>query len=134
MSTLDFRTGWRRVIWSLRGRTRTSAHQVLPRRDALVPVYLHHLHTSDEDRALHDHPWSVHHVPPERRVRGAYADGPTWRRWGSVLYRPAEWAHRISLTRPVWTLVIRSGRRRVWGFWTDGEWMDYRTYGSRFCD
>ena len=134
MSDFDSRTGWRRVIWSC-----AAAHGPLLTRYYLVEtrwfaVYLHHLHTSDENRALHDHPWSF----VTFLLSGGYEEhtpaGIFWRRRFSVLYRPAEWQHRLVLRWPVWTLVIRCRRRREWGFWTDGEWMDYRTYERRFCD
>jgi hypothetical protein len=69
-------------------------------------IYLHHLHVSDEDRALHDHPWSFVTVLLSsgywewtgRTLPGGVTR--IWRRRLSVLYHPAEYAHRLELVRP----------------------------------
>jgi hypothetical protein len=129
----------RKVIWSCdasRGPLLTRYFLV---HTPLVGIFLHHLHASDEDRALHDHPWSFvtclltsgyYEHTPDR-------DGTirrTWRRRFSVLYRPAEWQHRLELVRPTWTLMFRWRRRRVWGFFTPGGWVDWVTYGKEWCD
>lgn len=131
-------------------------------------VYLHHLHASDDGRALHDHPWSFltfllsggyteitpsgnrdgcqcqrfgkSAVPSPRTgeclICGCQAryNVATWRPRFSVLWRPAEWQHRIEVVRPVWTLLLHFPRRREWGFVTPGGWMDWRSYGRAFCD
>lgn len=130
----------RRVIWSC-----TAARGPLVTRYYLVEtrafaIYLHHLHTSDEDRALHDHPWSFvtcllssgyfEHTPSVQRLGTV----KTWRRRFSILWRPAEWQHRLELVRPTWTLVLRFRRRREWGFETAKGWMDWRSYGKEWCD
>ncbi len=102
------------------------------------PIYLHHLHASDEDRALHDHPWSFIAVLLSNgywewiQVKGGLRK--VWRRRLSVLWRPAEWQHRLELVQPTWTLVLRFRRRREWGFWTAMGWLDYRAYGKEWCD
>ena len=83
-----------------------------------ISVFLHHLIASDEDRALHDHPWSFITI----LLTGGYWEHTMterlWRRRFSVLYRPAEWQHRLELEKPVWTLVIKFRSRRDWGFIT----------------
>jgi hypothetical protein len=28
----------------------------------------------------------------------------------------------------IWTVVLRSKSRRLWGFWRDNIWVDWRTY------
>jgi hypothetical protein len=58
----------------------------------------------------------------------------TWRRRFSVLYRPAEWQHRLELVRPCWTLVLRWRYRREWGFITPGGWLHWLVYGKEWCD
>ena len=95
--------GWprRRVIWSCTA----SRGPLLTRYYLLdtgpIAIYLHHLRASDEDRALHDHPWSFITVllssgyfewTPSVQYLGSVK---TWRRRFSVLYRPATWAHRL---------------------------------------
>lgn len=132
--------GWpmRRFIWSCtadRGPLLTRYYLIQTRWFAL---YLHHLQASDEDRALHDHPWAFvafllssgyfEWIPTtggERRV---------WRRRFSLLFRPATWQHRLELVRPTWTLVFRSRRLREWGFITNHGWMHWKAYGREFCD
>jgi hypothetical protein len=130
------RHGWprRRVIASCdasKGPLLTRYYLLDTKRAAL---YLHHLHTSDEDRALHDHPWSFVTL----LLSGGYYEHTTterlWRRRFSVLYRPAEWQHRLELVRPTWTLVLRLSRRREWGFITRAGWLDWRSYGRQWCD
>lgn len=130
----------KRVIWSCtasRGPLLTRYYLV---QTALFSIYLHHLHTSDEDRALHDHPWSFvtfllsggyfEHVPSEQ-VMGSKR---VWRRRFSVLYRPAEWRHRLELVKPTWTLVLHWRRRRKWGFITMNGWQHWKDYGQEWCD
>lgn len=103
-------------------------------------IYLHHLQASDHDRALHDHPWPFISI---LLSGGYYEHTPSvdalgserrWKRWGSILYRPALWRHRLELTRPTWTLVIRFQREREWGFYTPHGWQSWSEYGKEWCD
>jgi hypothetical protein len=97
-------------------------------------VYLHRLCRSDEQRALHDHPWAF----VTCLLSGGYYEhtprGRQWHRRFSVLYRPANWLHRLELVRPVWTLVIRGRRRREWGFLTRDGWQHWHDYHVQWCD
>lgn len=146
--------GWpvRRVIWSCakqRGPLLTRYYLIETRWFA---IYLHHLHASDEDRALHDHPWSFitillsggyfEHYEEPCLVADSYHGGwmrstrvaRRWRHRFSILRRPALWRHRLELVRPTWTLVLRSRRLREWGFVTDHGWLHWKEYGREFCD
>lgn len=99
-----------------------------------LSIFLHHLRQSDEDRALHDHPWSFitvllsggywEHTPTER----------LWRRRFSVLFRPAEWQHRLELDQPVWTLVFKFRSRRDWGFIMADGWHRWNEYLTAWCN
>lgn len=101
-------------------------------------VYLHEFYRGDLDRCLHDHPWDFvsvilrggyweHVTFGAAMLEGATFDasvGPTsvrfWRKPGSILRRPAEFAHRIELDpdRPhPWSLVFVGRKRRKWGFY-----------------
>src|SRR6185436_5414494 len=72
-------------------------------------VYMHQLRRSDDDRALHDHPWpNVSLV-----LRGHYvehtiaAGGVHWRaerRPGDVVFRLPWAAHRLEVSAPCWSL------------------------------
>lgn len=130
----------RRVIWSC-----TAARGPLLTRYYLLEtrwfaIYLHHLHASDEDRALHDHPWAFVTILLSsgyfEHIESAQRLGSTriWRRRFSVLARPAAWRHRLELVRPAWTLVVRSAYRREWGFITPNGWQHWKEYGQRWCD
>lgn len=56
------------------------------------------------------------------------------RKWpGMVLFRRAEHRHRLHLTRPAWTLVFTSGKKRSWGFWRDGGFIPWRNFVARKC-
>lgn len=118
---------------------------------------VHHFMRSDDDRALHDHPWSFVTLV----VRGSYrditacpwcADGKVRiQRWpepeagpecgpclgtgvrvdeltpGSVRYRPAEHQHRVE-SDGAWTIVLSGRKRRTWGFWEGAKFTRWREY------
>ena len=101
---------------------------VIPR-NPLINVYVHKFVRSDDDRALHDHPWWFVSLI----LRGQYDEvterGVGRRRAGTVAFRPAEWRHRVRLLAlsgsdlrkggelPCWTVIITGPKRRGWGFW-----------------
>jgi hypothetical protein len=124
-------------------------------------VKLHCFHRSDEDRELHDHPWAFisillrngyNEVRPPKSVRNMLLDNGLgieqgWvasihdvecvrYRPGSILVRPARWAHRVQLVdgRESWSLVIVFPRVREWGFHCVGGWKDWITFhGAAGC-
>lgn len=94
---------------------------VIPR-NRFFNVYLHCFLRSDDDRALHDHPWTNCSIV----LRGAYAEH-TIAQGGvhRVAYRKAgDWhfrwtgrmAHRIEIEAPCWTLFLTGPRYREWFF------------------
>lgn len=106
---------------------------------------IHHIRRSDDDRALHDHPfhyvswliWGCYsEVLPadfdEARAFGTLAQdvrGPfilRRRRWLSLAVRRGVDSHRIVVERPCWTLVFSSPRYRRWGFYTADGWVYWR--------
>lgn len=94
---------------------------VIPR-NPVFNVYLHQFLRSDDDRALHDHPWSNLSV----LLRGRYiehtvaAGGIHCRREylaGEWKLRGSRYAHRIELhAGECWTLFVTGPRIRAWGF------------------
>ncbi len=115
-------------------------------------VFVHQFLASDDDRALHDHPWPwitiildgeyLEHVPADARHPG----GPTVahrRRAGDVVMRyNAARPHRIELIdhRPTTTLFLTGRKRREWGFYCRQGWRHWRNFtatdgrgGSRGC-
>lgn len=105
-------------------------------RNPLVNVYLHQILRSDEDRALHDHPWPFLSL----MLGGSYiehtirAGGIHVRREyepGSLRLRLAHTAHRLEVppTRWCWTLVITGPRIRRWGFHCpERGWVHWRQF------
>lgn len=104
-------------------------------------VYLHHFLRSDDDRALHDHPWwnvsllldggYIEHVPVKGGAVGLH------RQSGALVFRKAEAAHRIELMPsglvprmecPVWTLFVTGPRIREWGFHCPKGWRHWRDF------
>ncbi len=95
---------------------------VIPR-NRLFNVYLHCFKRSDDDRALHDHPWANCSI----LLRGEYiehtiAAGGINRREvlsaGAVRLRwTGRLAHRVELhAGDCWTLFLTGPRYRQWGF------------------
>lgn len=95
---------------------------VIPR-NPVFNIYLHKFLRSDDDRALHDHPWANCSI----LLRGTYTEhtiaaGGINRR--EVLHTGAlrvRWtgriAHRVELhDGACWTLFVTGPRYRAWGF------------------
>lgn len=110
---------------------------ILPR-NPVINVYLHKFMRSDDDRALHDHPWWFVSLMLKGEYEEITADGNTvaerhkLRKAGSLAFRPAEWRHRVQLLvdmeayrphdtplpeKPCWTIIVTGRRSRSWGFW-----------------
>lgn len=121
---------------------------LLPR-NRFFNVYLHCFLRSDDDRALHDHPWhslslllageAVEHTIAEGGVRERH-----WLCAGDWRYRNARFAHRIELPLPwtfgahptadtgpqdCWTLFITGPVVREWGFHCpDVGWIHWKRF------
>jgi hypothetical protein len=99
-------------------------------RNPLFNVYLHEFLRSDDDRALHDHPWANVSV----LLRGCYrehtADAQHLRVAGDVVVRASgRHAHRIELVAGAcWTLFMTGPRYRQWGFLCPRGWVHWRIF------
>ena len=92
-------------------------------------IYLHKFCSSDDDRALHDHPWwSVSFL-----LKGEFIE----HRFSSVriiprlfpVFRSAKFAHRLEVVQgPVWTLFITGPKVRSWGFYCPNGWRHWRKF------
>lgn len=114
-------------------------------RNPLLNVYLHNVMRSDDDRALHDHPWCSlswalkgqvieHTVEPSGNAHAETIRAGRWR------WRSARMAHRLEL--PVvtteygphqeyfWSLFITGPRIREWGFHCPRGWVSERDFAS----
>lgn len=99
-------------------------------------VYLHHFLRSDDDRALHDHPWANLSI----LLSGSYmehmsADRLALRIEGDLVARGPRAAHRVQLLRDdaggeraVWTLFVTGPKVREWGFHCPWGWRHWREF------
>lgn len=99
-------------------------------------IYLHRISKSDEDHFFHDHPWAFRSLIligsyferfslPPSHLAVHYAKYKA----GDIAHHSAEDAHSLTLITPVvWTLVLTTGRSRVWGYQVNGKWIDFKSY------
>lgn len=101
-------------------------------RNRFFNVYLHQFLRSDDDRALHDHPWFNLSIV----LRGRYFEHTlraggiavrTERHTGAVKLRSPWAAHRVELVHgeTCWTLFITGPRMRAWGFHCPRGWVPW---------
>ncbi len=106
-------------------------------RNPIMNVYLHKMLHSDDDRALHDHPWPSMSICLHGLIGELYSDwgsGVQYFRYnqkGAVVFRSATMGHRLIIENgPAWTLFITGPRVRNWGFWCPQGWRPWQ----EFCD
>lgn len=98
-------------------------------------IYLHQIMRSDDDQALHDHPWwSISFI----FCRGYWEITPAGRFWrgrGAIIFRTATAAHRLEIptdknAAPLscWTLFITGPRIREWGFHCPQGWRPWQEF------
>lgn len=82
-------------------------------------VYLHRFLRSDDDRALHDHPWDNHTLVLDGCYLEHLESGETATRFaGDTVERSAHRAHRVEIIDgPAITLFFTGPVVRDWGFW-----------------
>jgi hypothetical protein len=107
-------------------------------------IYLHKFVRSDDDRALHTHPWNFN---ISVLLRGAYdevtAAGVQRLDEGQIKVRIGEAPHRVRLCptvgstvdgfvtaveRPAWTLFITGPKVREWGFLCPQGWRHWKDF------
>lgn len=126
-------------------------------------INIHKFLRSDEDRAVHCHPWAWLVVPlwrgyiehteerrysrPERIPLGGWDAGgarpdyiiPSQRRvlpFLGIRFRAATYRHRVELIdgKPAWSLFFRFKRTRVWGFWPAEGFIPFNQWWSKHCE
>jgi len=114
---------------------------VIPR-NRFFNIYLHHFRASDDDRALHDHPWLFN---ASIIVYGAYYEVTPkrmfWRQEGDWKFRWGRSAHRVQLLKewdpfirgkffenPCTTIFITGPVVRQWGFYCPGRWVHWKDF------
>lgn len=94
---------------------------VIPR-NPWLNVYVHKFCRSDDDRALHDHPWWFVSLMLSGRYDEITEAGTKRRRTGSIAYRPAAWRHRVAL---LWESCTSCGGSGIgYGTVPGGRWME----------
>jgi len=128
-------------------------------RCSLFGIMLHWFVGSD-DECLHSHPWpfvtfilkggywewipaddqTMYRIRHEDQLTDMAPDGTpltgTWYSWGSVLFRPADWVHRVEYDpdNKAVTLVFHGRKCREWGFETKQGWKHHTEYSySKHC-
>ena len=119
--------------------------QVYLRRWWIIPrnrffnVYLHNFQGSDNDRALHDHPWHSFsimlkgHLVEHTAAADYVSEGNTETKditARQMNYRKPEFLHRLELVSPqAWTIFITGPTVRVWGFlMPSGKWLRFNVF------
>lgn len=91
---------------------------IKPSRWLPFSIRLHHILRSDDDRHLHDHPWSYCTII----LRGGYTEirerSQRWYGPGSVLFRGWKGFHRLVVPdgQTTWTLFMMGPYKHRWGF------------------
>lgn len=106
-------------------------------RNPLFNVYVHKFLRSDDDRALHDHPWLfncswllrgfyLEHTPAGEDV---LVDSDWKFRWGPAPHRVELFDSNVKgICKPCWTLFITGPRVRQWGFYCPQGWVHWKKF------
>ncbi|RAV17480.1 hypothetical protein DQP57_00185 [Mycobacterium colombiense] len=113
-------------------------------RNSFINIYLHKFKRSDDDRALHDHPWWFASLILKGQYIEHRDDGSTrHRKAGSVALRRPNTLHRVQLLqevvtsdagwtmqreRPTWTLIVTGPKLRNWGFECARGWVPWEYF------
>lgn len=116
-------------------------------------IYVHQIIRSDDDRALHDHPWPwmtiilsgsyIECLPLRPSEPAGEVVGHRREPGDCVVRLRAERPHRLVLLgdAPVITLFVTGPKLREWGFWCENGWRHWRVFtatdesgNSRGCE
>lgn len=105
---------------------------VVPR-NPVFNIYLHNFIRSDDDRALHDHPWLncsiiLDGAYVEHTIAPGGINKRVTRKAGDIVFRRATAAHRIEINVPSWSLFITGPVIREWGFHCPNGWRAWRQF------
>lgn len=102
---------------------------IIPRNEN-CNVYLHEILRSDDDRALHDHPW----LNTSMLISGRYVehtpDGSFLREAGWIGGREATDAHRLEILpgERAYSLFFTGPKVREWGFLCPQGWVNWQDF------
>lgn len=137
---------------SMRSRLRDGPHKAVAgsfmRRWFVIPknrsfnIYVHNFTRDDDDRALHDHPWTNLSVLLDGSyIEHTIAIGGVHKREllsaGAVKIRSPWSAHRVECLKdksgdpiPCWTLFVTGPTQRKWGFHCPTGWKSSKDFGQ----
>lgn len=95
-------------------------------------LYLHRYEGSDDDRALHDHPWRSIGIVLWGKLYEITENGER-RLWPLMpKYRSASYTHRIILkSRFAYSLFFTFKKEREWGFHCPKGWVHWREFTDK---
>lgn len=102
---------------------------IMPRNEG-CNVYLHEILHSDEDRALHDHPWDNTSYLIEGSYTEITPEGSFLREAGSITSRRATDSHRLVIPdggRAV-SIFMTGPKVREWGFHCEQGWRHWKEF------
>jgi hypothetical protein len=99
-------------------------------------IYLHNFKKSDDDRALHDHPWASWSVCIGGNAFEFIHDDSGNEvcdkrvKLGTTVWRDADFAHRMVIPEgeECWTLFITGPKVREWGFLCPTGWKHHQDF------
>lgn len=99
-------------------------------RNGWCNIYLHRFNRSDDDRALHDHPWASTSFIIQGRYREHTPAGVFDRQAGDVVSRAADALHRVELYpgESCTTLFVTGPKVRDWGFACPQGWVPWQIF------
>lgn len=104
-------------------------------RNSLFNVYLHEFLGSDDERALHDHPYVSISLCLSGRLRERYLRRGVETEHkihpGAVVFRGAKYTHRMVVDLPGLTLFLTGPRVRVWGFHCERGWVGHEEFTDK---
>lgn len=102
---------------------------VIPR-NQFCNVYLHEIRKSDDDRALHDHPWPYRSLILEGSYEEYTPEGMFIRTAGDVIEHEATDLHRLAIAGGgrVISVFMTGPVIREWGFACPKGWVHWRDF------
>jgi len=97
-------------------------------------IFIHRISGFD-DACEHDHPWDFYSF----MLRGGYVEYYNGKSRiinpGRLVFRPAEFKHRLEIHQPSWTLVLVFKTKREWGYWDSNGFIPVDKYerGQKIC-
>lgn len=101
------------------------------RKRRFLSVYLHQILRSDDDRALHDHPWATLSVLLRTGYYEVTPMGGFWREEGEIVARGSRASHRLEVSDtapPCISLFITGPVVREWGFHCPAGWTHWKRF------